>query len=215
MNSVSRTEMNLMTKVVSKESGANALGSIGKANGPVFEELAGVTLVYLQQVQAEIKRVEALIDFGAMVLRYTQPDIEGKVDVRWWHVDGRVPFRTPVMVRWMRAKTGKAAGRVAVPKKLTQLKGAFFGLHNAPVADAVAHELKDLIAYWKTLVTMIRSVNLEVGRRMGGVNRWTRDLEYKERRLISHRDDLVKRMGKQGYALPDEFEQARPVMPEG
>lgn len=213
MNGVISKEMKSVAKTSNKVAGSNALGSIGDANAEVFRELSGIAIDHLAKVRKEILRVEALIDFGALVLRYTQPDIEGKVDVRWWHVDGRVPFRTPVMVRWMRAKTGKAAGRVAVPKKVKSLNGLFIGLHNASVASAVAHELHDLMAYWTSLVSMIRSMNLEAGRRMGGINRWARDLDYKEVRLVTLRDDLAKRMLNQGYGLPDVFVEAKPVMP--
>jgi len=58
-------------------------GTISGNNYEVTGQLVNDIIEKLKWTQEEIKYIEALIDFGATILRYSQPPLEGKVDIRW------------------------------------------------------------------------------------------------------------------------------------
>jgi len=120
-------------------------------------------------------------------------------------MSGNDNMRHPVFVKWMVAKTGKAAGSIAVPKRIVKIKGIFSGFYNGQISEAVAGDLVSIIAYWKSLVGFLRTHNASTGRCMGGYKKSNKNLKYTETHLIALKEELIKRLGKQGYFTPDEF----------
>lgn len=158
----------------------------------------------------EINLVESLIDFCAEILRYSQPPVNGSLDIRWWKTRSKSDIREPILVRWSIAKTGKSAGKVAVPKVLKNFTAVDKELPNWLVTQICLNEASKLIDYWQSLISALRNLKADSVRRKtgfvtGGPEIGGRDMKHKRIELIGLRQELVEKLGKQGYDIPDEF----------
>jgi hypothetical protein len=109
-----------------------------------------------------LRKVGRLVDYTGFLVRLTQaPGIRGSLDIRWWRLGGSNPG-TPVLVKWLQTRTGKAqtkrvlrakremVEKVAVPE-MRELLWELLGIYG---------ELREM---WEKLSRVLRGGRLVKG----------------------------------------------------
>ncbi|MCX7173808.1 MAG: hypothetical protein NT159_07770 [Proteobacteria bacterium] len=105
--------------------GASAATSVGDEDALAIAAQARAKLIgQVEELYRDIAGVDLVIRRIADVLRVSQPLVHGRYDVRWWKVQAGDRGRQPVLVRWMKATTGRVQ-----PKRVERYKGV--GKHQA------------------------------------------------------------------------------------
>lgn len=111
-----------MTEKVKKKGGIWA-GQRGLSRGCVHnqgarDEVRQSLQSQLDELMGLLREMEAAIDRAGEVLAISQPArISGKYGLRWWRVRPGLPYREPMVVRWMLQRNG-----VMTPRRAGLLK---------------------------------------------------------------------------------------------
>ena len=119
----------------------------------------------------DIAQVDLVIHGIAALLRVSQPLVSGRLDIRWWKVSGNEGERYPVLVKWVKARTGRvSAQRVKRFNGVAQL--AAFDLNRAETQTAVElfltyvarrKALRQKIWKLKNLTAKMGGVSMQIG----------------------------------------------------
>lgn len=182
-------------------------------NERAFAEMAEGIVRNIGVLIKELQETESALQYAAVLLRYSQPPVEGKVDIRWWKMRGGDRVREPVLVSWRKAKRGRMAGEIAVPKRIAAPSEEMKKLVNGPVAYAVAVEAANLIVRWKKLSGLLRGISGHHGRILGGMrSAGSLGAHVNLNVLIGLHRRLLEDFALQRREVPQEFEELRSEM---
>jgi len=126
--------------------GESAATSVGDADALAIaaQERASLT-GRIEELYRDMAGVDLIIGRIADVLRVSQPQVHGRYDVRWWKLRPGDAGRQPLLVRWMKATTGRVT-----PKRVERYSGvgkhAAFDMNRTETDIAVRMFLK-YVAY--------------------------------------------------------------------
>ena len=161
---------------------------------------------------AHVTELEEQIEACAMVLRSSQPPYEGKYDVRWWVTGAPADGRTPVLVRWMKARAGVKLQPKPV-KALGRQKPRSDGIWGFNHAQTVAtldqlsgllsqrEEIKELLRY--KVIPLVKMVEARRSALVGG-----------KERLNGIMQRTVEQLRSEGYVgvFPPEYDKHFPFL---
>jgi len=149
----------------------------------------------IEQLYRDIASVDLLIARIADVLRVSQPHVSGQLDIRWWKLNGRDLVRHPVLVRWVKATTGRVQ-----PKRVERYRGV--GKHQAFDLNRKETDLavKMFLKYAEQRATLRGKIR-QLRQRLTQMSR----LASRIRNDREHMDAIYYRIGKRliakGYLL--------------
>lgn len=182
--------------------------NIADKNHAAYYSLKAEITQNTDEILENLRRIESLIEYGSMILRISQPPIEGKYDVRWWK-DQYKDISQPTIVRWYKAKNGVAAGKLTVPRPVKRINESDFKMKHGNYAYAITLEIKSLIESWDKTLIQLKTVNKNLK-----LNRAIRvyspiHLGSYASRLHQMHLDMWKRLRNEGRAVPDEYNPDR------
>lgn len=176
-------------------SGKHGLREGAEANRAARDEVLSTMTGQIEELIGLLREIEDAIDRAGAVLSISQPArISGKYGLRWWKVKPDLPYREPVIVRWVMQKNGKMT-----PKRAKILKARDSGAFaiNAAETQECLEVLANLIKRRQEIKGRIFSVSKSL-RGLGAISyRLNNELE----KIGGLRERIIGNLLSNGYEV--------------
>lgn len=142
-----------------------------------------------------LSEVEAAIDLAGSVLAVSQPArISGKYGLRWWVVKPGLPYREPVVVRWVQQKNG-----VMTPRRAKILKAKEGGAFSVNAAET--QECLDVLSALIKRRAEIKGRIFSISKSLRGLDGISYRLNNESERIKVIRDRVIGNLLSNGYEV--------------
>lgn len=147
--------------------------------------------------------VEAAIDLAGAVLAVSQPArISGKYGLRWWVVKPGLPYREPVVVRWVQQKNG-----VMTPRRAKILKAKEGGTFSVNAAET--QECLDVLSALIKRRAEIKGRIFSISKSLRGLDGVSYRLNNDSERIKALRERVIDNLLSNGYEVEPRLMDGR------
>lgn len=189
-----------MTEDMQKKRGGIWAGQRGLAAGcehnrGARDEVQQALGVGLGDLIGLLSEVEAAIDLAGSVLAVSQPArISGKFGLRWWTVKPGLPYREPVVVRWVQQKNGVMTPRRA--KILRAKEGGTFSVNAAETQECL-----DILSALIKRRAEIKGRIFSISKSLRGLDGISYRLNNESERIKAIRERVIGNLLSNGYEV--------------